>query len=210
MTGRERIVAAARGGETDVRPTLSALGGGRADAVAVPPAEVPNTIDENPDCAVLAEVRSPLGLALSEGTNIVSELHNDIDRGTEILNGLVNRTRSEIQGALHQGADGVFYILDGAYPGITTPMEYGGHFLELDRQLLTEAQDARFNVLFVCGEEEPYIDFVSDLPAHAFAWDPRSKVESEYVRSMRHGALAADEDGAEIRLVVGAAQGAAS
>jgi hypothetical protein len=143
-----------------------------------------------------------LGRAIRDGVNIVPELHADIDRGTELLNGLAQETREEMHGALERGADGVFYILDGAYPGVTTPMEYGGHFLELDRHLLTEVMDARFNVLFVRGEREPYLDFVSDLPAHAFAWDPRSGVSIEYVRSIRKGALAAAGEGADILLAI--------
>jgi hypothetical protein len=202
VTGRERITAAARGGEVDRRPTVSAFGAAPGDAIAVPLSEVSATIEKHPDSAVLCTVLSPLGRAIKNGVRIVQELHGDIDKGTELLVGLTKETREEMHGALEHGADGVFYVLDGAFPGVTTPMEYGGHFLELDRHLMTEVIDARFNVLFVCGEKDAYVDFVSDLPAHAFAWDPRSGISVEYVRSMRTGALAAAGDDADILLAI--------
>ncbi len=202
MTGRERITAAARGGEVDRRPTVSAFGATPGDAIAVALAEVSATIEKHPDSAVVCAVLSPLGRAIKNGLHIVQELHADIDKGTSLLNVLAEETRIEMHSALEHGADGVFYVLDGAYPSFTTPMEYGGHFLELDRHLLTEVIDARFNVLFVCGEKDPYIDFVCDLPAHAFAWDPRSGVTVGYVRSMRLGALAATGDEADILLAI--------
>jgi hypothetical protein len=81
-------------------------------------------------------------------------------------------------------------------------MEYGGHFLEVDRQLLSGVIDARFNALYVRGGSEPYIDFVSDLPAHAFAWDPQSGVTVAQVREVRQGALASTDKDADIELRV--------
>jgi hypothetical protein len=202
VTGRERITAAARGGEVDRRPSLSAFGAGPADAIALPPYDVAHAIDANPSSAVLATVLSPLGRALERELHIVNELHGDVDKGNALLNQLVDETRDEMHASLEHGADGVFYVLDGAYPGVTTPMEYGGHFLEIDRQLLSGVIDARFNVLYVRGEAEPYIDFVSDLPAHAFAWDPRSGVTVAQVREMRSGALASVGTDADIELRV--------
>ena len=65
-----------------------------------------------------------------------------------------------------------------AVPDSTTPMQYGGHFLEIDRRLLSS--DALFNVIFVQGPSEPYAVFVSDLPAQAFAWDSRSGLGAEH------------------------------
>jgi len=202
VTGRERITAAARGGEVDQRPSLSAFGAGPADAIAVAPNDVAHAIDANPSSAVLATVLSPLGRALERELHIVNELHGDVDKGNELLNQLVDETRDEMHASLEHGADGVFYVLDGAHPGVTTPMEYGGHFLEIDRQLMSGVIDARFNVLYVRGESEPYIDFVSDLPAHAFAWDPRCGVTVAQVREMRPGALASVGTDADIELRV--------
>src|SRR5690349_12089139 len=153
------------------------------------------------DVAVLARVVSPLGRASSD---LVATLHEEVEKGAEEINRLEELTRQEIQSALASGADGVFYELEGAYPARTTPMEYGGHFLEVDRRLLTEIETATFNILFVCGEKEPYIDFVSDLPAHAFAWDPDSGVTSDYVRTMRQGALAYTDCEIQLELLAGA------
>ena len=198
MTGRERIVAAARGGEVDRRPVACATGVSEngADCVVVGVSDVTNALRESPDRAVLAKVVSPLGRDLT----LVKLLASDPSAGAERLALLADQARQEMRSALEAGADGIYYALDGAYPAATTPMEYGGHFLELDRQLLEEVRDARFNLLFVCGEREPYIDFVSDLPAHALAWDSRSGVSVGSVRSARSGALAYDSDEADIRL----------
>jgi hypothetical protein len=194
VTGRERLTLAARGGEPDATPVVTFGKGG--DAAIVGPNLVSETVDG--ETAVLARILSPLGRAIKSGSSLVARLHDDVESGAHELEHLANETRSEMLAALANGADGVFYELDGAYPAVTTPMEYGGHFLEVDRRLLSEVEQANFNVLFVCGESEPYIDFVSDLPAHAFAWDPRSGVTAEYVRTMRQGALACE--GCEILL----------
>ena len=198
VTGRERIVSAARGGETDFVPVVRALGasGSKADAIVVAAGEVAGLAGG--DAAVLAHVLSPLGRAVRSGVPLVALLHEDVEKGGAVLERLTDEARSEMLTALANGADGVFYELDGAYPAVTTPMEYGGHFLEIDRKLLTEVEGARFNMLFVCGQEEPYIDFVCDLPAHAFAWDARSGVDAAYVRTVRDGALACE--GGEFRL----------
>jgi len=207
MNGRERLVAAARGGALDRTPVLCGPGAVcvDADGVVVAVAEVVAALQRDAERAVLARVLSPLGRALRTDERIVAMLHENIVAGGERLRELVGEARAEMATALEAGADGVFYELDGAYPAMTTPMEYGGHFLEADRQLLDEVHGARFNVLYVCGEQEPYIDFVSDLPAHAFAWDGRSGVGAEYVRTVRTGALACD--GGEIALQMDARSG---
>ena len=78
-------------------------------------------------------------------------------------------------------------------PAISTPMQYGGFYLEHDRALLAEIEDARLNVLSVEGGPEPYLDFVADLPSHVLAWDvPATGIVAAAVRPMRRGALAAD------------------
>lgn len=181
MTGRERIVAASRGGDVDRKPVIG------IDAVIVDPNQVSER--SGGDAAVLARVLSPLGRAIKAEIPIVALLHEDVEQGAKTLDRLTDEAKSEMLAALANGADGVAYELDGAYPAVTTPMEYGGHFLEVDRKLLAELVEARFNLLCVKGEQEPYIDFVCDLPAHGFAWDQRSGVTPEYVRSMRDGVL---------------------
>ena len=78
-------------------------------------------------------------------------------------------------------------------------MQYGGYYLERDRELLQEIEAARLNVLCVVGDEEVFIDFVSDLPAQVFAWDSRAtSVSSAYVRELRKGAQASADPGSEI------------
>ncbi len=96
----------------------------------------------------------------------------------------------------------MLYRLHGAHPSHTSPMQYGGYYLERDREILEEITDARFNLLFIVGSEGTYIDFVSDLPAHVFAWDERaSGVTLEEVRQMRTGALATTNPNADIQLI---------
>ena len=141
------------------------------------------------ECAVLSFVMSPLGRALNRDEDILSLLTKDPTKGAERLAALEDQTREEMTSSLDGGADGVFYFLDGASPSHSTPMEYGGHFLEIDRRLLQEFAHATFNLLYVSGKSEPYIDFVSDLPAHGFAWDQASGITAQEVRSMRQGAL---------------------
>ncbi len=77
-------------------------------------------------------------------------------------------------------------------------MQYGGFYLERDRELLEEAKDATFNLLWIDAGEEAYLDFVSDLPAHAFAWDiDATDVSVVQMRAMRPGALAAEDPTAD-------------
>ena len=108
-----------------------------------------------------------------------------------------------VRGALDNGAVGVFYELHGANAGQCTPMEYGGLFLERDRAFLEAVADAPCNFLYVNGKE-PYLDFVSDLPARVFAWDAAaSGISVQEVKTMRSGCLMADADAADIRLNAG-------
>lgn len=204
MTARERLVAAARGGHIDRAPVVcwSNSPGHLADAIVAPLELLRKALDTHPDQAVLAEVVSPFGRAIRRDLDLSELLREDPDLGAQRLDGFVQETRDEIDAALSQGAFGVFYRLDGAYPIASTPMEYGGHYLELDRQLLAEVEQAPFNLLYVEGEKEPYLDFVCDLPAHAFAWDyEHSGVDLAAARAMRNGALAAPAPGADIALL---------
>ena len=190
MTSRERLVAAARGGDVDQRPVLlwPSRVGDASDARIVSVDEVNFSLENEPDKAVLAEIVGPCGRATSLALNAL--LESDPAAGNVELDRLVRLVRDDIQAALSQGADGVFYRLQGAQPGLTTPMQYGGFYLERDRELLREVKDARLNVLYVEGPGA-YIDFVSDLPAHVFAWDPTDGSRFDEVRTLRPGALAA-------------------
>jgi len=83
-------------------------------------------------------------------------------------------------------------------------MQYGGNYLERDRELLQSAREAQLTVLFVAGQDELYIDFVSDLPASVFAWDrDLSKISASEVRASRLGATASSDPTSEIALVIG-------
>ncbi len=199
MTPRELLAAVAAGRPTDRKPVVLMPGArdDRADAIVVHPDAIPADRTEQ---AVLAHVLSPFARAIGREMELVQLMQGDPAAGGDALAELAEETGAEMAQALEQGADGVFYVLDGAYPARTTPMQYGGFFLEVDRALLEEIDKKGFNVLFVKGDEEPYIDFVSDLPAQAFAWESKS-VSIEAVREMRKGALAAADPQADVLLL---------
>lgn len=191
MTGRERLVAKSRGGDVD-RPASIAwpASSDASDARVVAPDEVAASLPSE-DVAVLAEVVNPFGLSLARELHLNDLLDDDPAQGAEVLDGLVQETRDTIAAALAAGADGILYRLHGASPRHCSPMQYGGHYLERDREILSEIADARLNLLFVVADEEPYLDFVSDLPAHFFGWDDRtSGVSSTEGRAIRGGAVA--------------------
>jgi hypothetical protein len=202
LTGRERLVAAARGGEVDRRPVLAwPFGDPEADAVVFHTDSGPKAIAEAGDRAGLVEVLNPFGLALQREILLNDLLRDTPELGDRVLEGLVGEVRDHIQVALHGGADGVLYRLHGARGLHCTPMQYGGHYLERDRELLSEITDARLNVVFVVGGDDAYLDFVSDLPAHLFAWDSKSSlIRPEQVRSMREGALCCADPEADVTL----------
>ncbi len=153
---------------------------------------------------VLAEVSNPFGLALGKGIDLNKALKDDPSVGSVLLDGLVEEVRASIRMSLESGADGIFYRLHGASPRHCTPMQYGGHYLERDREILGEAQGAELNVLFIAGAEDLYIDFVSDLPAHVFAWDfDLTGLHASEVRISRDGALASSDPSSEILLIIG-------
>lgn len=199
MTPRERLAAAANGEQTDRKPVVLTPGAtdDRADAIVVPAASFAKSGGEQ---AVLAQVLSPFARAIGKGTELLQLLQDDPAAGADALSELTAETRQEMKRALQQGADGIYYILDGAYPARTTPMQFGGFFLEVDRALLEEVEGKGFNIIFVKGDEDPYIDFVSDLPAQAFGWESKS-VTIEAVREMRQGPLAAAGPQADVLLL---------
>ncbi|MEZ0327590.1 MAG: hypothetical protein ACAH95_16950 [Fimbriimonas sp.] len=201
MTSRERVVAAARGGEVDRKPVIGWPGtdGVEGDALIIGP-ESGRFSDENR--LVIAEVVSPFGLNMLQNLNLNKLLEEDPARGNDLLEGLTRQVAVQIQLALENSADGILYRLHGADPRHTSPMQYGGYYLERDRELLEEIKDAVLNIVFVAGGEGVYLDFVSDLPAHVFAWDEAaSGIGLQEVRQMRSGALATSNPEADIRLV---------
>jgi hypothetical protein len=111
---------------------------------------------------------------------------------------LRSETEVEIERARQDGADGVVYLVVGATAAESTPMEYGGHWLEIDRSLVSAAPLPV--IVFVQGDREPYIDFLSDLPCQAFGFDPKAFSVSE-ARALRRGPLALADPAAEVYFV---------
>lgn len=208
MNRRERLLAAVRGDPVDRPPVVcwSASPGHLADAVVAPLAMVRKAIDTHPDQAVLVEVVSPLGRALRRDIDLSDTLDSDPELGARWFDGLRQETLDEIEGGLSQGADGVFYVVDGAYAAATTPMQYGGYYLEADRDLLTAAAKGSMTIAYIQGEDDVYLDFVADLPADALAWDyEHLGLGIPSVRQLRPGAIAAPVPGADVVLLPSAA-----
>lgn len=95
------------------------------------------------------------------------------------------------------GAAGFLYELEGACPDHTTPMEYGGVYLESDRAALAELARSGPVVLLARGRDA-YLDVLAGLPCTAMAW-----LESEV--GAGRGAVdsavpAATETGGDFRL----------
>jgi len=204
VNGRERLIAVARGAGTDRKPVIG-WPAACVDSDAVVESGFPaKPIGDSPDRVWLAAVSNPFGRALRGGIGLSQILEDDPAKGEEILDSQEEKCRREIREALRQGFDGVLYLVYGARSLHTTPMKYGGHYLERDRGLLSELGDAAFNMVFVVGEEDTYLDFVSDLPAHAFGWDAAATgVSVAQVRQMRTGALATNSPEADIELCFG-------
>jgi hypothetical protein len=202
MTSRERLTAAARGGEVDRRPIIvgpgTQLDDREADALIV--ASAPHIVASfvGGERAVLAEVDNPFARF---GAELNREFAIDPVAASEKLDQATEEARAKMRGALEAGADGIFYRLFGARALHSTPMQYGGHYLERDRELLEEIGDARLNVLFLVGNDDLYLDFISDLPAHVMAWDREaSGFSGAQVRTMRNGAQASSDPESEILL----------
>ena len=78
-------------------------------------------------------------------------------------------------------------------------MQYGGLFLEWDRDILSEANHGLFVALYIKGGEETYLDFVSDLEADLFVWNrDATRVSVATMRQIRFGALACDDPAADV------------
>lgn len=188
MTGRDLLLHVVNGGVPE-RALSIVPKGSEGDCVLCELGEV----DGQSSVAQLCRVKSPLARALASGEEIVELLDTDVEQGAERLRELTEATRNEMAEAVSVHADGIVYELDGAYPSVSSPMQYGGHFLEIDRALLAEAKQSTATVLWVRGEDSPYIDFVSDLPSHVFVWDSGAGVTVEEVAELRTGALAGRE-----------------
>lgn len=205
MTATERLVAASRGGEVDRKPVIYWPGAAdiRSDAVITAPD--PSFVErhlKHESRAVLVEVPNPYGKAWARGVDLNRLLGSDPAEGARVLDGLVESVRKAMHQCLEAGADGIVYRLHGANASHCSPMQYGGHYLERDRELLEEVRDARFNLCFVVGDRDLYLDFVSDLPAHVLGWDDQSTgIGTIEGRALRGGAVATYDQEADVILV---------
>lgn len=199
MNGRERLIAATRGGDVDRKPVLG--WDGDVDGRIVPAASVKDHVGK--DYAVLAEVLNPFGQAQRAEDDLDDLLADNPEAGAARLDLWAQGVRIQMDDALAAGADGIFYRLRGAEPDYCSPMHYGGHYLERDRELLDRIQDALINVVYVDGGEGSYLDFVSDLPGAIFAWSVlRTGIGLESIREMRKGALATESDASDIQIAM--------
>lgn len=225
MTSRERLLSVIHGEEPDQTPVVVwPPGEYYSDAAIVKINRLANA-GHSPR-VVLAEILNPLGRAIANGVDLPQLLHDNPTEGEAMLQSLIFDVEQEIDFALKSGVDGIFYRLQGAEPKYTTPMQYGGHFLEVDRALLRRLQipDSRFRIageaeeieggdresfnekrkptvafLFVESGAETYIDCLTDLPADVFAWD-RDTLGATIVemRLLRQGVLATKDEQADI------------
>lgn len=196
VTTRESFVQVARGGESSEKLRLTF--DDSSDAIlVVNPHQLSASCGQ--DKPVLQVVVNPFLLACFEDADLNEVLRDNPTQGALLVETYQARVRASMESALATGADGVFYVLDGARGAYSTPMEYGGFHLESDRELLSLVQDARLNIVFVVGNDDLYIDFVSDLPAHLFAWDAEgSTFSSNYLRTLRSGAQASNDSDSEV------------
>lgn len=204
MTKRERLIAAARGGEVDRKPVVvwSASPGHQADGICVAPTMVAEAVRSHAEQMILVEIMSPCGLGRRRGIPLTRLLREEPEEGRAAFVRLRDYVEAQIDRAFDEGADGIYYRLDGAYPAMNTPMEYGGFYLETDREFLERVQDAPVNLLHVEGQEDVYFDCVADLPAALFGWDrPKTGVSVAEMRTVRSGALAAEDPEADVLLV---------
>lgn len=192
MNALERLLTVGQDGNIESKPTIG------KDILVVPVDRIQSTQRSKPDKTILAAIQSPLTRARTNNLKIFTKLQADPESGNQILDELCLAVKIQINDALGVGAEGICYIIDGAYPDASTPMQYGGFILERDREILKDASRAKFNLVLIAGKAEPYIDFVSDLPAQAFAWDSTSGWTTEQVRALRKGILATDHLDAEI------------
>jgi hypothetical protein len=224
MTSRELLIAASRGGEVPRKPVLcwptvvdavtdalvidGSRGTGGPPVVSTPVPGVVTSETElasgayrDPEKVALGMVPGVFETARAISPNLNEILSSDPASGEAILDEAMNQVRGRIGSALDAGMDGIFYHLSGATPQAASPMQYGGHYLERDRDILAGVADATLNVLFVSGGPGVYLDFVSDLPAHIFGWDIEgSRVSVAEVRAMRAGALLAASPEADVIL----------
>ena len=184
MTTVEQLKSVATGSSGGVAPTLS-FNGAQAD-LNVGAGEG----------LKLGWVDSPSTLAIRSD---LDKVQDDPAAGGARLDELKSETKSQIGQRLSEGADGIFYYIDGAFPQAMSPMEYGGLFLEMDREILAEQKG--LTVVYNAGKETPFADFTSDLPCDFFCWDAESGVTVSELRQLRSNGLGTQSGDADLKLL---------
>ncbi|MBL8087873.1 MAG: hypothetical protein JNM85_07365 [Chthonomonas sp.] len=201
MTARERVDTVLSGGTVRPHASLvwSASPGHQSDIVTCELREIAHARSTHPDQLLLVEIYNPYGRAIRSGCDINAVLEESPSKGDAVLAQHVAEAEEDIREALANGADGIFYRLDGAYAGACTPMQYGGHFLELDRALLDGVPAGSVRLLHIMGETEIFLDFVADLPAEFVNWDQAHQTVSlATARALCKGKLALDHVDADL------------
>lgn len=181
MTDRERLMTLVAGGKVDGKPTI-----------AWPSSEISGA-----EFVPITNLYRHFQLMGEDPVALLKDTDSSASQIVEEAEGVRYR---EARGAIDGGAIGVFYEIHGADASRCTPMEYGGLFLERDRAFLESVADAPCNFVYINGKE-PYLDFVSDLPAQIFGWDAvGSGIVVAEVRKLRTGLLATNDPQADIIL----------
>ena len=204
MTHQERLLALVHGQVLDCQASIGWPGPSPlwSDAVVVPHRQISDSLGHVEDRALLAEITSPFGKALKQGFTLNRLFQSDSHAADSLLDSLAEECKFACKSALENGADGIFYRLHGATLDWSTPMEYGGRYLERDREILSLSSHSRLSVLFVVGGAETFFDCVSDLESHLFGWDiHESNVGVSAMRKIRKGLLLCDDSLADVRLV---------
>lgn len=196
MTGRETLVAASRGQVMEDHASLTFDSSIQADGYLV--TDTVGQMSRTPDCAVLGIVQSLSARVLQslEAMNLIDGDPLDLEFK---LDQITQEIRAEAEAHLAQ-ADGIVYFISGANPNSFSPMQYGGLFLERDRAILNEFSQARLNLVYVDDQLEPYLDFVSDLPGHLFAFRSEACSDLKEIKQMRGGPIACNSEDADVYL----------
>lgn len=185
MTAQE-ILSAAGGAELGRKPVFNACCSCNADFVV-------DSIGA-PGKATLKSILNPFD------SELYAALKQDPEAGNRLLEAKSLAIKSEIESAWNEGYDGILYEIRGADAGTSTPMQYGGILLEVDRDILSSVRADKLSLAWILGAE-PFLDIVSDLPCTILAFHAESADElvSE-LRQLRSGWIAANSTEADVRL----------
>ena len=112
----------------------------------------------------------------------------------------LQRSKEETRAELEVHRNEFIYRLTGVDPKSCTPMQYGGLYLELDRELLDEFRSER-SVVWIDSGPGAYIDFVSDLSAQIFAYDAQvTGYPVKQLRGLRQGEICSNDPEADMTL----------